>query len=213
MSRQAAIYAFALFSTLAVAEPSEPTDECPKQASSEVVVQAFRFSDGRSYAYRVTNNGTRPIVDVIVGRGGDEFIEIGYNTKPVSMGSPNGWQGEHTAGQDPRLPGSHSHTLISYWWRAEDWETGGIQPGQSLSGFSVQLPTPQEAELAYMQFRASMGWPQTSLKDPPFEERLPPQPDLTDVPFEVGRRARCNLVGTVELDRGWSASDTPGREE
>ena len=207
MRRQAAPVAFALLSTLALAEQAE---ECPKPAGSEVVVQALRFSDGRSYAYRVTNNGTSPIVSVTVGFGGDEFIENNYSTEPVSLGSPSGWKGQYLPTPDPRLPESHAPVLARYFWQAEDWQTGGIQPGRSLSGFSVQLPTPQEAELAYMQRNASLGLSTTPLRDPPLEERLPPQPDLTDVPFKIfGRFARCDRVGTVELDRGWDASDAP----
>ena len=203
MRRQAAPFAIALLSTLALAEPAE---ECPKPAGSEVVVQALRFSDGRSYAYRVTNNGTSPIVSVTVGWGGDEFIENNDSTKPVSLGSPSGWKGEYLPTPDPRLPESHAPVLARYWWHAEDWQTGGIQPGRSLSGFSVQLPTPQEAELVYTQ--ASIR--STPLRDPPFEERLPPPPDLTDVPFVILRYAQCPLqFGTVELDRGWDASDAP----
>jgi len=218
MRRQAAPFAFALLSTLVLAEPAEQAEqddstgffaECPKPAGSEVVVQALRFSDGRSYAYRVTNNGTSPIVHVHVGWGGDEFIENNYSTEPVSLGSPSGWKGEYVPTADPRLPESHAPVLARYWWHAEDWQTGGIQPGRSLSGFSVQLPTPQEAELAYMQRNASLGLSTTPLRDPPLEEREPPQPDLTDVPFKIGRTVRCDRVGTVELDRGWDASDAP----
>ena len=48
------------------------------------------------------------------------------------------------------------------------------------------------------------------MKDPPFEERLPPQPDLTDVHFTVYPYSkRCTLLGTVELDRGWEAGNAP----
>ncbi len=222
MRRQAAPFAFALLSTLALAEPAEQVEqgdstgffaECRKPAGSEVVVQALRFSDGRSYAYRVTNNGTIPIVHVTVGWAvgwGGEFIENNASTEPVSLGSPSGWKGEYTPTPDPRLPESHAPVLARYWWHVEDSETGAIQPGRSLSGFSVQLPTPQEAELAYMQRKASLGLSTTPLRDPPFEERLPPQPDLTDVPFVIRRYAQCPLLfGTVELDRGWDASDTP----
>ena len=221
MRRQAAPFAFALLSTLALAEPAEQAEqgdstgffaECRKPAGSEVVVQALRFSDGRSYAYRVTNNGTSPIVYVTVGWAvgwGGEFIENNYSTEPVSLGSPSGWKGQYLPTPDPRLPESHSPVLARYWWYAEDWQTGGIQPGRSLSGFSVQLPTPQEAELARMQRNASLGLSTTPLRNPPLEERLPPQPDLTDVPFEIGRTVRCDRVGTVELDRGWDASDAP----
>ena len=207
MRRQAAPFAIALLSTLALAEPAEQAEECPKPAGSEVVVQALRFSDGRSYAYRVTNNGTSPIVRVTVGWGGDEFIESNASTEPVSLGSPSGWKGEYLPTPDPRPPRSHAPVLARYWWYVGDsGGTGAIQPGRSLSGFSVQLPTPQEAELAYTQ--ASIR--STPLRDPPFEERLPPQPDLTDVPFVILRYAQCPLLfGTVELDRGWDASAAP----
>ena len=109
--------------------------------------------------------------------------------------------------QDPRLPGSHSETLSRYFWERETAKTEGIQPGRSLSGFSVQLPTPHEAELAYVHFRESHGLRTKLPTDPPLEERLPPQPDLTQVPFRIGVYARCPLVGTVELDSSWGADD------
>ena len=77
MSKHAAPCAFATLAALAAAGPSVHADECPKAAGSEVVVEALRFSDGRSYVYRVTNNGTSPISTLSIGTvgGGDTFIE------------------------------------------------------------------------------------------------------------------------------------------
>ena len=68
----------------------------------------------------------------------------------------------------------------------------------------MQLPTPHEAELAYLDFWESLG-PTELPTDPPLEDREPPQPDLTQVPFSVGVYALCPLVGTVELDSGLDA--------
>ena len=218
MRRLAAHCSFAALAMLATAETPEPAKEapanpgempeCPKADSDEVAVAALRFSDGRSYSFRVTNNGTRPIVNVAIGWGGDTFIEGSFNNRPTSIGSPSGWKGMHTAAQDPRLPGSHSHPLILYQWFAENPDAR-IQPGRSLSGFSVQLPTPEEAVLAYLDQRERLGVPaERQPKGRPLEERLRPQPDLTKVHFEVRTYlARCPAFGTVELDSGSGADD------
>ena len=154
------------FATLAAAEPAR---QCPRPAGSEVVVKALRFSDGRSYAFMVTNNGAAPIRSVRFGLGGPPYIEATVKTEPVSMGSPSDWRSRTGRGQDPRLPGSHSHPLIFYHWTAED-EAAWIQPGRSLSGFAVQLPTPREMELAWLRERKSRGAPADPsdlLKAPP----------------------------------------------
>ena len=176
---------------------SAPAEECAGDAA-DVVVKALQFSDGRSYAYLVVNNGKTPIYSVSVGWGA--FIEGTYNTEPVSVGSPTGWEGRHVVVPDPRLPQSHSPRLIQYLWEAGDDPKTWIQPGRSLSGFAIQLPTPHESALAYLRvslvYRSLAELP----KDPPFEERLPPQPDLASVPFEVLRSGGCEIVGTVELD-------------
>ena len=194
MARYAVGCAFAALATLVIAAPA---DECADQAA-DVVVKALRFSDGRSYAYRVMNNGTTPIRSVYIGWGA--FIESSYSTDPVSIGSPSGWKGMHAVVPDPRLPQSHSPRLIQYLWEAGDDPKTWIQPGRSLSGFAIQLPTPHESALAYLRvslvYRSLAELP----KDPPFEERLPPQPDLASVPFEVLRSGGCEIVGTVESD-------------
>ena len=195
MARYAAGCALAAIATLTAAESAE---ECAERAA-DVVVEALQFSDGRSYAYLVVNNGTTPIYSVCVGWGA--FIEGAYNTEPVSVGSPAGWEGMHVVVPDPRLPQSHSPRLVKYRWNALDNQKAWIQPGRSLSGFSVQLPTPRETELAYRHFWGSRGFASDLPKDPPLAERLPPQPDLADVPFGVLRSGGCPVVGTVELDK------------
>ena len=165
---------------LAAAEPSEPAPECPKDGSG-VVVKAVQFSEGPpSYTFMVTNNGTKPIYLVSLGGGEDTFIEVSFEAVPTNVGSPGGWNGMHVFGQDPRRPEAHSPSLISYLWNTED-PKARIQPGQSLSGFFLQLPAPR--------------------KDPPGNKRRPVYPDLSDVSFQVyAYGARCPAIGIVELD-------------
>ena len=157
--------------------------EC-EQDDAGVLIKAIRFrGKPPAYSFMVTNNGTSPIFIVSLGAGGDivadTYIEAGYESIPTNVGSPRGWKGMHVFAQDPRLPEAHSHSLVAYLWTAED-PLVRIPPGQSLAGFSVQLPATK---------RGPSGRP-----------RHPPHPDLTNVPFVVDRnRARC-VVGTVELD-------------
>ena len=153
MSRRAALLSLAALALLA-ADERPALAECQK-AGAEVVVKALRFSDGRSYSFMVTNNGTSPIFAISIGDGA--FIEDSYNVQPVSVGSPSGWEYTYVLGQDPRLPGSHSHTLTSYLWAALEDPEAWIQPGRSLSGFSIQLPTSREASLAFWE---SIGTPE-----------------------------------------------------
>ena len=192
MARHAVLFAIAAFAATAYAGP----EECAEQPA-DVVVKAHRFSDGLSYAYLVTNNGTTPIRAFYIGWGA--FIEIDYSTQPTSMGAPNGWRGMDAWVPDPRWPRSHSPRLIQYLWEAEDPDAW-IQPGRSLSGFSIQLPTPLESALAYLRVSGVYKSLDELPTDPPFEERLDPQPDLTDVPFEAARSGACTVAGTVETD-------------
>ena len=196
MARRAVLFAIAAFAGAAYAAAPE---ECAEQPAGEVVVKALRFSDGRSYAYLVTNSGATPIRAIYIGWGA--FIEIDYSTRPTSIGSPSGWRGMDAWVPDPRWPQSHSPRLIQYLWEAEDPDAW-IQPGRSLSGFSIQLPTPHESALAYLRVSKVYNSLDELPKDPPFEERLDPQPDLASVPFQVGRSGACDAEGTVELDGG-----------
>ena len=202
MSRRAARLSFAALALLAAAE-RPALAEC-ERAGDEIVVKALRFSDGRSYSFRVINNGTSPIYNLTIGRGA--FIEASYDVEPASVGSPSGWKYTYVLGQDPRLPGSHSHTLTSYLWAALKSPEAWIQPGRSLSGFSIQLPTPREASLAFWK---SIGTPEqpTEQSLARMEARLAPQPDLTKLPFDVLRSGGRCVVGTIELDSGSDADD------
>ena len=195
MRRLAVPCSFAVVGILGAAEPSDPATpvaatspnsvaECP-QDGAEVVVRALRFRDGPpSYSFMVTNRSTRPVDSVSLGAGGDmvadRYIEAGFESVPTSVGSPNGWKGMHVFAQDPRLPEAHSHSLITYLWTAED-PLVRIQPGESLSGFSVQLPAPEKT-------RGDQG-------------RRPMHPELTAVPFRIRLyMSRCPVLGIVELD-------------
>ena len=205
--RRLAVLSLALIlATLAAGDPADSPEECPRPAGSDVVVKALRFSDGRSYAFMVTNNGPTPIRDINIGWGGPPFIEGSVKTEPTSLGAPSGWKSRSVMGQDPRLPGSHAHTLISYYWVAED-DAAGIEPGRSLSGFTIQLPTPHEMELAWLRSQKSQGFSAELSdlpRDPPINDRIPPQPDLTRVSFDVWQHiGRCgSAVGTVIPDLG-----------
>ena len=173
---------FVALAVLGASEPPDPVEEeCPK-GEGDVVVKALRFSEGPpAYSFMVTNNGARPIGILTLGTLDDTFIEAQFETLPTSVGSPDGWEGMHVFAQDPRLPDAHSHSLIAYLWTTEDTKAR-IQPGQSLSGFSVQFPMPK--------------------MDLPGEgRRHPVHPDLTNVPFLVDPYgARCPIVGAVEPD-------------
>ena len=165
---------------LATAGSSEPTIDCP-QDSSKVVVKAVRFSDSPpAYSFRVTNNGTRSVGIVVLGEDAERRLRIAPETVPTSIGSPTGWEGIHVFGQDPRRQKVHSPTLITYLWTAKKPEAR-IQPGQSLSGFSVQLPPGSENTKSADGSGAGF--------------------DISNLPFLVHPYgARCPVIGTVELD-------------
>ena len=165
---------------------------CPQKPSA-VVIRALQFSGApRNYAFMVTNNSTRPIVSLRIGTGlvvrdWHRFIELSERSRPTSVGSPSGWNGVSFLVRDPRQPDSESRTLVvSSWGHGQNihipfqsrvW----IQPGQSLSGFSVQLPA----------------------SETPIEGQIPgaAHPDLTNVPF-IARTfgGGCPEVGMIEAD-------------
>ena len=202
MFRRAAPLSFAALALLAAAE-RPALAECQK-AGDEIVVKALRFSDGPLPFLHGDEQRDEPIYNLSIGDGA--FIEASYSTQPVSVGSPSGWKYTYVRGQDPRLPGSHSHTLTSYLWSALKDPEAWIQPDRSLSGFSIQLPTPREASLAFWE---SIGTPEqpTEQSLARMEARLPPQPDLTKLPFDVLRSGERCVVGTVELDSGSDTGD------
>lgn len=148
----------------------------------DVVVEVLRFDGGvPSYTFRVTNNAKRPIYLLVVGADGElPPLVIAPETIPTSMSAPKGWEGTHVFGQDWRHRERHSPSLVSYLWTAEDSESR-IQSGESLSGFSVQLPAPTRAS--------------------PRELGEPVHSDLTEVSFLTHfYGARCPAVGTVQMN-------------
>ena len=174
------------------------SEECAEQPpGDDVVIKAHRFSDGRSYAYLKPRRAANPRHLHRLGRVHRDRLQH----PATSMGAPNGWRGMDAWVPDPRWPRSHSPRLIQYLWEAEDPDAW-IQPGRSLSGFSIQLPTPHESVLAYLRVSKVYQSLEDLPTDPPFEERLVPQPDLTDVPFKVLRYGGCDVSGAVELDGG-----------
>ena len=200
--RKLALLCPALAATLAAADRTT-TPECPQQAGSDVTVTAQRFGDGRSYAFLVTNNSPSAILGITIGWPGATPIEGSVKTMPVTIGSPSGWKGKAVRSPDPRLPGSHPQALISYEWTAHGTKLKDFGPGRSLSGFAVQLPTPSEAELAYLTTLGALGFPTQPPKDPPIDERFAPQPDLRRVSFLANvYEGRCRwIVGMVVPDQ------------
>ena len=94
MRRNAAPCSFAALALLAAAEPPHPQANCPTQPSSEVAVKALRFSDGRSYSFMVTNNGTRPIMNISVGWQGHGDTLSRTPTTP----DPRAWERQPAGG-------------------------------------------------------------------------------------------------------------------
>ena len=173
-----AILAMLLGTVPAVSAANSPQDD------REVVVRVLRFSDEpAAYSFMVINNGTTPITHVVLGRGDDPVLEVSFDTVPVSIGSPSGWRGRDLVG--------HESVWLSYQWEPED-RKAWILPGQTLSGFSLQLPVPRG-----------------DVRD---GEGRPVPLDLTDVPFSVLRYAGRTVVGTVELDRGPESRMRPTSE-
>ena len=202
----------------ATAESETPALDCPRD--SDIVVKAIRFEgDPFHYAFMVTNNSPETILEVTIGRGkgrngvweeGD--IKWAPATVPVTFGAPRGWKSRIVRGEEKRLESeSEIRGLFSYEWSVDDqfeWriaerEQGkgaGIQPGASLSGFSVQLPTPQQS-----RFTERYHWIASGAGDPGIfgrtdKQRLKLQPDLRNVRFIAGDGNRCLQLGDVQAD-------------
>ena len=189
MTRCILTCSFVVLAALVTGEPTHPVESL--ENGPQVAVKALRFSqEPPSYAFKVTNNGTKPIRSVSLGSGGDTFLDASLEAVPTSIGSPNGWKGMHVFTPGLRRSGARSHSTISYVWIADD-PNGWIQPGESLSGFSVQFAvTPDHIALD--------------------QELRPMPPDLTRVPFAVRPFAARAIVGTVELERVPSRSPRDG---
>ena len=165
-------------------EPSNPNvvEGCPEDGT-DVVVEVVRFDGGvPSYAFRVTNNAEHPVRDLRLAEDGVlPPLLIAPETEPTSVGSPAGWTGYRHYLQDWRRPQQHSASFVTYYWGAKD-EEAWIQPGESLSGFSVQLPAPT---------RPNPTW-----------QGRPVLSDLTKIGFSAHRvRAPCMFAkGRVRLN-------------
>lgn len=208
----------ATLASLAAADSVTPALDCPR--GSDIVVKAIRFEgDPFHYAFMVTNNSKEPILEVTIGRGegrddwweeGD--IEWASATVPITFGTPRGWKARIVRGEEKRLESeSEIRGLFSYEWSVDDqfeWrpdELGqgrgaGIQPGRSLSGFSVQLPTPEQS-----RFTQRFSWIARGIGDPGIfgltdKQRLKLQPDLRNVRFIAGDGNRCLQLGDVQAD-------------
>ena len=105
------------------------------------------------------------------------MVATAQETVPTSVGSPRGWKGRHTFGYET--------PFLKYFWEAEDPEAR-IQPGQTLTGFTVQLPKPRR-------------------EDPKDLWGNPVVTDLTAVPFSVVPY-RC--PGTVQKANAELPGDT-----
>ena len=211
-----ALYLLAGLAVFAAAESETPALDCPRD--SGVVVKAIRFEgDPFHYAFMVTNNSKEPILEVTIGRGegrdgvweGD--IEWASATVPITFGTPRGWKARIVRGQDPQVPEPHIRGLFSYEWRVDDqfeWriderEQGrgaGIRPGRSLSGFSVQLPTPWQSRFVQRFSQIARGGRDPGIFGPTDEQRLQVQPDLRKVLFIATDGRRCLQLGEVEAD-------------
>ncbi|MYE22815.1 MAG: hypothetical protein F4Y01_02545 [Gammaproteobacteria bacterium] len=129
------------------------------QEPPKATVKAMRFPEGPpAFSFMVTNHGTLPIRMISIGSNGDRSVlAIAPETEPTSLGSPKGWKGTRTFGYET--------PFLKYFWEAED-PNARIQPGESLTGFSVQLPEPQR-------------------EDPRDTRGQPVLTDLTAVPFRA----------------------------
>lgn len=175
-------------------EPSSPSKVggCPPEPA-DVVVEVLRFDAGvLSYAFRVTNNDEGAIHSLAIGEDVGQLppLIVPPDTVPTSIRAPSGWRGVHVFGQDWRKPGRHWTPAVSYVWIAED-EEARIQPGESLSGFSLLLPAPTRPDPAELG-RGHSDLTKVSL--------------LTDS-GGVG----CPGLGTVRLDSSRSGKPQKGR--
>ena len=145
--------------------------------SSQVTVTALRFSQGPpSYAFMVANNADFPVTSLIIGWGPEHMhLPINPLNVPTSIGSPKGWNGRHVF--------QHEGTEMYYFWRPDD-ASMRLQPGQMLSGFSVQLPTPIEWDKPLFDSR----------------DREVVQADLSAVLFKVELLGSPCHTGNIRID-------------
>ncbi len=137
--------AFATIALLILAAPaSGKAQEQPGQGPGgadcyqrdEIRVTAWKFAeDPPSYSFRIVNGSDFPAFSMTLG--GDPGLFSIY--RATNIGSPQGWTGQTLR--------SYERGHIRYVWRPNippdeniSESPHLIQPGQTLSGFSVQLP-------------------------------------------------------------------------
>ena len=160
----------AALSTLlsALALPAPAQSGCIA-ASSEIVVEQRRFTEGPpAYVFRVRNRSTASVYVVILGEGAGRRLPATAANLPTSMGTPDVWKSQHEVSDDGKD--------IRYVWIAQE-PLARIRPTMSLSGFSVQLPMPDE-------------------------EGLTSDADLGTIPFRVFLADGTCHAGTVRPDVG-----------
>ena len=111
----------------------------------DLTVTSSAAGDGATYSYTFQNNSSQNIVAVTIGfdHRHEQFQlssrPLGWsieNPSPVSsITSPRGWKGFVTTEEESPYSG--------LTWEA-DLPGDGIRPGQSLGGFIVKLPFPDE---------------------------------------------------------------------
>lgn len=140
-----------------------------------------------AYVFTVQNNTELPIVSVDIGWGQspDPVVTANISNVPTSMGSPKGWIAAFQAAEGGRtMYPRHKARFRYYSWDLDYGDDRAqILPGESLSGFSIQLPTISES--AHLDYQG----------------RRVVQHDLTKVPFRVRSPYRTCHTGSVAVDR------------
>ena len=104
-----------------------------------VIAYKFAVEDPPSYAFRVVNNSDAPIF--VVSIGSHPYL-LSIDHQPSSITAPEGWRGIPAYG--------YESPYMHYFWEVTEPADGRepvadserrheIQPGESLSGFSIQL--------------------------------------------------------------------------
>lgn len=161
---------------------------CIEDSSAVVVTVHHVGEQPPAYVFTVKNNTELPISSVWVGWGLDlnPVVTANISNVPTSMGSPSGWIAAFLgAGSGRTMHAKKDEARYMYYSWGLDYEDDRAQmlPGESLSGFSIQLPTLSKgAHLDYEGHRVV-------------------QHDLTKVPFRAYSNYRTCHTGWAEIDR------------
>lgn len=142
--------------------------------------------DPPAYVFLFTNLTDTTIWSIVVGRGDQHSLKTSIIAAPfnlpTSMRSPDAWSGLRVIGDES--------PFVTYLWRASD-PSKGVRPGESLTGFAVELPPPPAA--GQRQF---------------FENTQVVQPTFANLPFAAtGTDGGC-YWGTTGVHRIESESVT-----